>query len=70
MSIIEDLPYINFKKENLIMIVHTAMIVPDYFNCVLSLLGIYRMYHGIEIQHPLNAMMLLNLIIAFLFTQT
>ena len=68
MSIIENLRYNHFENENLIMIVHTAMIVPDYLNCALLLLGIYGMYHGIEIQHPLYAMMFLNLIIALLFT--
>jgi uncharacterized membrane protein len=68
MSIIEDLYHNHFENENWIVIVQSAMIVPDFFNCVVLLLGIYGMYHGIEIQHPLYAIMFLNLIIALLFT--
>jgi hypothetical protein len=45
-----------------------AMIVPEYFNFVFLLAGIYGMYEGIEIQHPLYAVIFLNLMIALFFT--
>jgi hypothetical protein len=68
LSVSEDLPLNHLKNETLIVILQTAMIVPEYFNLVFLLLGIYGMYQGIEIQHPLYAMIFLNLIVALFFT--
>jgi hypothetical protein len=67
-SFIEDLPQNHLENQTLIMILQTAMIVPECFNLVFLLAGIYGMYHGIEIQHPLYAMIFLNLIVALFFT--
>ena len=41
---------------------------PEYFNFVILLFAVYGMYHGIEIQHPLYAILFLNLIVPLCFT--
>ena len=40
------------------------LIFPEYVNCVFLFLAIYGMYHGIEIQHPLYAVLFVNLNVA------
>ena len=50
------------------MVLQATLVAPEYFNFVILLLAVYGMYHGIEIQHPLYAILLLNLIIPLCFT--
>ena len=45
-----------------------ALIGPECLNFVFLALGLYEMYNGIEIKHPLYATVYLNLIVALLFT--
>ena len=54
--------------ENLPIILQSALVVPEYFNLIFLVLGIYGMYHGIEIQHPLYAILFLNLMVPFILT--
>ena len=44
-------------------VLQTLFIVPELINVTCFLLGIYGMYHGIEIQHPLYAILFFNLIV-------
>jgi len=68
LSVSESLPNYQLENNTLTMILQTAMIVPEYFNLVFLLAGIYGMYQGIEIKHPLYAVIFLNLIVALFFT--
>ncbi len=45
-----------------------CFIIPELINMTFLLLGIYGMYRGIEVQHPLYAILFLNLIVALLST--
>ncbi len=47
---------------------HTFCIAPEVINLVFLLLGIYGMYHGIEIHHPLYAILFFNLIVPLIST--
>ncbi len=47
---------------------HTFCIAPEVINLVFLLLGIYGMYRGIEIQHPLYAILFCNLIVPLIST--
>jgi hypothetical protein len=38
---------------------------PEYFNLIILLLGMYGMYQGVEIQHPLYSVLLVNLIVSW-----
>ena len=67
-SFIKDLSLNNIDNENWTIFVQAILIAPEYVNCLFLLLGIYGMYHGIEIQHPLYATIFLNLVVAFFFT--
>jgi hypothetical protein len=65
-TINEDLLQTDFEKWTVIF--QAIMIVPEYFNFVFLLLGIYGMYRGIEIQHPLYATIFLDLMFALFLT--
>jgi hypothetical protein len=65
-TIHEDLLQKDFEKWTIIF--QAIMIVPEYMNFVFLLSGIYGMYRGIEIQHPLYATIFLDLMIALFFT--
>ena len=54
--------------DDLSMVLQATLVAPEYFNLVILLLAVYGMYHGIEIQHPLYAVLFLNLIIPLFFT--
>jgi len=41
----------------------TFCVIPEFVNMAFLLLGIYGMYNGIEIQHPLYAILFCNLIV-------
>ena len=43
-----------------------CIIIPELINMAFLLLGIYGMYRGIEVQHPLYAVLFSNLIVALL----
>jgi hypothetical protein len=45
-----------------------VLLTPECFNFIFLVLGLYEMYNGIEIQHPLYATVYLNLMVALLFT--
>jgi hypothetical protein len=45
-----------------------SMAMPELICLVFLLLGIYGMYQGIEIQHPLYAILFLDLIVTLFFT--
>jgi hypothetical protein len=68
LSVSESLPNYQLENNTLTMILQTAMIVPEYFNLVFLLAGIYGMYQGIEIKHPLYAVIFLNLSFALFLT--
>ena len=44
-------------------VLNVALIIPESVNLSLLILGIYGMYQGIQIIHPLYAILFLNLII-------
>ena len=50
------------------LVLQSILVVPEYFNLIILLLAVYGMYHGIEIHHPLYAILFLNLIVPLLFT--
>jgi hypothetical protein len=56
------------QTENFSILLQSALVIPEYFNWIFLILGIYGMYQGIEIQHPLYAILFLNLIVPFVFT--
>ena len=43
-----------------------CIIIPELINMAFLLLGIYGMYRGIEVQHPLYAILFFNLIVSLL----
>ena len=45
-----------------------TLVAPEYLNFVVLLLAVYGMYQGVEIQHPLFAVLFLNLITPLCFT--
>jgi len=52
------------------LILQYSLIVPEYVNFPFLLVTIFGMYQGIEIRHPLYAVLFLNLIVAFATTVT
>ena len=48
--------------------IQISLVMPECINLILLLMAIYGMHHGIEIGHPLYAILFLNLIIALCFT--
>jgi hypothetical protein len=54
--------------ENVGTGLQTFIIGPELINLVFLLLGIYGMYRGIEIQHPLYAILFCNLIVPLVST--
>ena len=64
----ENVSFKQYVNEDWALILQAILIAPECLNCIFLLMGIYGMYQGIEIQHPLYAMMFLNLIVALFFT--
>ena len=56
----------NSTSDNAILLY--SFIIPEYVNLVVILLSIYGMHQGIEIQHPLYAVLFLNLNLALAST--
>ena len=50
------------------MVFQASLVAPEYINFVILLFAVYGMYQGIEIQHPLYAILFLNLIVPLCFT--
>ena len=50
------------------MVLQVALVAPEYLNLVILLFAVYGMYQGIEIQHPLYAILFLNLIVPLCLT--
>ena len=46
------------------LFIQYLLIFPEYVNFVILFIGIYGMYHGIEIQHPLYTVLFVNLNVA------
>ena len=54
------------EYDNLSFSLKLIVIVPDYVNLIMLLLGMYGMYHGIEIQHPLYSLLFINLMVSWI----
>ena len=50
------------------MELQATLVAPEYLNFFVLLLAVYGMYQGVEIKHPLYAVLFLNLIIPLCFT--
>ena len=53
-------PELNGNYSDMMLIV---LVIPEYFYLIIFLLGIYGMFCGIEIMHPLYAVLYINLIV-------
>ena len=51
--------------KNISMTMKTILIVPEFCNFGLLGVGLLEMYHGIEIGHPIYAILFVNLLVAF-----
>jgi hypothetical protein len=58
----------SYITDNPIYIVQLFCVMPEYFNLFFLTCGLYGMYQGIEISHPLYAVLFLNLIVATIST--
>ena len=45
-----------------------GLVWPEFCNCLLLGIGLYEMYQGIEIGHPVYAILFSNLLVAFIFS--
>jgi len=54
--------------DNLSNILQVIIIFPDYINLVCLSFGVYGMYRAIAIQHPLYAILFLNLVVPLVLT--
>ena len=43
-----------------------GLVFPEFCNCLLLGIGLYEMYQGIEIGHPVYAILFSNLLVAFI----
>jgi hypothetical protein len=66
-SILQDNSYAE-AVEHFSFRMHVTLIIPELIYLLIFLLGIYGMYQGIEIQHPLYAVLFLNLLVPSTFT--
>jgi hypothetical protein len=57
----------SYCTDNPIYVLQLLCVTPEYFNLVFLICGIYGMYQGIEIAHPIYSVLFLNLIVP-LFT--
>ena len=51
--------------KNISITMRTILIVPELSNFSLLGIGLLEMYHGIEIGHPIYAILFVNLLVAF-----
>jgi hypothetical protein len=58
----------NFNTDNPIYVLQIFCVLPELFNLIFLSCGLYGMYQGIEISHPLYAVLFLNLIAPLLTT--
>jgi hypothetical protein len=59
---------LNENSEIPTVFLEGVLLTPECFNFIFLVLGLYEMYNGIEIRHPLYATVYLNLMVALLFT--
>jgi hypothetical protein len=68
----DNLTYNNINSKtvegNLSLTCTPILVVPEYVNLNFLIIGIYGMHQGIEISHPLYAILFLNLITALAVT--
>jgi len=57
-----------YNNDNPIYILQIISVLPEYFNLFFLSCGIYGMYQGIEISHPLYAVLFQNLIVSLIST--
>ena len=55
-------------SDNPIWVVQLLCVLPEYFNLFFLICGLYGMYQGIEIGHPVYAVLFLNLIVPTIST--
>ena len=60
---ITELDALDYDQFSLALRLNVAY--PEYFNLITLLLGMYGMYQGVEIQHPLYSVLLVNLIVSW-----
>ncbi len=58
----------NYGTDNPMYLLQTLYVVPEYFNLFILSCSLYGMYRGVEISHPLYAVLFLNLIIPLMTT--
>ena len=59
---------LNENSEIPTVFLEVALWMPELLNFIFLVLGLFGMYNGIEIQHPLYATVFFNLLVALLFT--
>ena len=50
--------------EGMNLVMEAFIVVPEFFNFVLLTIGLLEMYQGIEIGHPIYAILFANLLVA------
>jgi hypothetical protein len=58
----------SFNTDNTIYALQILCVMPEYFNLFFLSCGLYGMYQGIEISHPLYAVLFLNIVASLLTT--
>jgi hypothetical protein len=58
----------SITTDNPIYVLQILCVVPEYLNLFFLSCGLYGMYQGIEIAHPLYAVLFLNIIASLVFT--
>ncbi len=61
-------PSESYVTENPIFVVQLLCVMPEYFNLFFLICCLYGMYQGIEIGHPVYAVLFLNLIVPTIST--
>ena len=54
------------NSEDLIPILNIFFLIPELLNVLLLGLGVYEMHEGIEIGHPVYALLFANLVVALI----
>jgi hypothetical protein len=58
----------SYITDNPIFVVQLLCVMPEYFNLLFLICGLYGMYQGIEIGHPVYAVLFLNLLVPTIST--
>ncbi len=51
----------SYDPDQLPLVFEIVLVSPEFVNLIILMIGIYGMYQGIEIQHPLYAVLFLNI---------